>query len=771
MISCMKKLLFVLSLLASIGQFTQIPAQGLPGEFLVNQRWQSLFSSRSAIANPALISEENYLSTKLAYSSILSTFKFFELGVTYPIGLYQTAGITWINNSVSPYAFSDENGPVPGAAPISDNKNYFAFSYANNISNRLIIGANITILNEVLDKTKNTTAGLDVGLTYRIINNPLLGYHVLGSNLQNAFMIPFSKKIGKQEYPRTLRLSLTSNYGERTVETDIEMAIKDIGVSNKEFNDSSSAIPKWDLNTRLGFWVLKVATLNGLLGMDESGIEHLGFSLGFNFPSINNGRDLSFAYQFLNVLNENEKGFSASSHTMYLKTDFGKHREEIYAALMARLVSLKPNDLYLKAVALYNQDNFWDAFFVFSELHVEFPDFVKSDWVSYFLGSCQEKLSMNTTSEDGYKKTKDQYKRSSAVPFADLGLMRIYYRDGNYRNVENQFDKLNKPDVPDSLKFHAIYIMGESAMNQGNAVKAKHFFDLIPGTHPDYVFAQHSSAVSDALNGKVESAVDYLQNCVQAPVVTKAQKEMVNRSYVFLGYLFYENIAKEDSALAKSVAALRRIPKESFYYPDAMLGLGWAALNARQWQDCSNAGAALMSVAPNIVLKAEGALLQAYSNMMQKNYSAAVSLLEGASQDLDNYKGQDANEYAQKVLEYDSTRENYTRVARKAFELGTTRQSSLAIKIIDSLHIHQKDCKNKIDNFKSYSDDYKRSSFFSRNSKTVKDDVNYALAKAQSLLGQKKQTEETEKSTEKQNKIDKELEKLQKQLQETEGAE
>jgi hypothetical protein len=49
-----------------------------------------------------------------------------------------------------------------------------------------------------------------------------------------------------------------------------------------------------------------------------------------------------------------------------LKGDFGKHREEVYARKMAKLSSLKPNDLYVKGVELYNQGNYWDAFFIFS---------------------------------------------------------------------------------------------------------------------------------------------------------------------------------------------------------------------------------------------------------------------------------------------------------------------------------------------------------------------------------------------------------------------
>ena len=66
---------------------------------------------------------------------------------------------------------------------------------------------------------------------------------------------------------------------------------------------------------------------------------------------------------------------------------------------------------------------------MFSELFVEYPDFFKNDWVSYFIGSCQENLDMRTTAVEAYNQTREKYARSAAVPFSDLGLMRVKYRE------------------------------------------------------------------------------------------------------------------------------------------------------------------------------------------------------------------------------------------------------------------------------------------------------------------------------------------------------
>jgi hypothetical protein len=179
-----------------------------------------------------------------------------------------------------------------------------------------------------------------------------------------------------------------------------------------------------------------------------------------------------------------------------------------------------------------------------------------------------------------------------------------------------------------------------------------------------------------------------------------------------------------------------------------------------------NAGQELITIAPSVVLKSEGALLQAYANMMQKNYGAAASLLEGASKDLEQFTGVDQTGYSAKQQEYESTRSSYTQIARSAYDLGTARQSGFVLKQIDSLHTHQKDYKAKLDEFLKFSDNYKRTSMFAKNVESVKEDVDYALAKAQKLAGAKDLIKNSEKATEKANAIDQELENLKKQLEE-----
>lgn len=737
------------------GQVNRLFAEGYPGEHLVSQRWNYLFSSHSAITNPSFINEENYLTLKYVFNSTLKEFQIHELSAVYPIGLYQSAGITFTSQNVGPYDETNDRYETTGKT-ISDNKMYFTGTYAYNLWKGLTVGANVTVGLVSFMGESTIGVGGDLGLSYKLLNHPMLGNHTIGASVQNIIFT------GDDQPPRTLRASLNSKYWEDKIESGFDISVKDLGSAKENWHQDSTVKTELEFNAKLGGWIMRMVNLYGIASFSQDGIEAMGFAGGINIPSVYNGRDISFLFQYLNVLNDEDEGDlddNASSISLYGKIDIGKHREEIYARKMAKMIDVRPNDLYTRAIELYNQGNYWDARSLFTELFVEYPDFPKNDWVSFFIGSCQENMDMGKTAEKAYQKTKEQFSRSAAVPFADLGLMRVYYRDQSYSDVEKQFNELNKLGVPDSIKFHGYYYMGQAELNQKNFSKAKQLFDLIPETHPDYPFAQHSAAVAEALQDNIDGALSALENAIQIAGKNPAQKEIINRSFVFLGYIFFEQVANEQGALAKAVTALRSVEKTSSYYPDALLGLGWTALKARQWADCDKAGTELVSIAKNPVLKAEGYLIQAYANSMNKNYQAAVAQLKNASNELASFNAPQASDLESLEAQFDLVRDEYNSLAEKSYELASARQSVVVAKSMDSLHTIQKEFQNKINQHYMSVNNFQRESFFARNVETVKGDVEYALAKFERAAGQ---TDVQQKDAE----IKDELDDLRKQLEE-----
>ncbi|MCL2182870.1 MAG: tetratricopeptide repeat protein [Chitinispirillia bacterium] len=713
---------------------TQVAASGLPGEYVISDRWRHVYSMYSGITNPAFINEENYMTLRFLFANTLQEFYMQEAGFTMPLGLYNTAGISWMMQGVNSYEAINPEGVGTGRN-IVDQSHFVALSYSHNVWAGLTVAGNLNIIAQnvanidVADQVQGNEMrfgfGIDIGLTYKLLRHPLIGNHILGVSTNNIFNMILDTD---EKYAEALRVSLLSDFWERRIYYGADFVLKDLLLrEDMDLSPGSVAEMPWEFSQKLGFNVLRIFKLYMLLGFSsvEGGFDHYGFAFGANMPGFFNGRDIEGLMQFVSV------GNSDASHiTFYARTELGKHREEVYARKMARRGTMGPNNLYNQALELFYKGEYYRAYWIFSQIAVEYPDFFRNDMVSFYQGACLEGMDMRQSAITSFRRTKDDHSRSTAVPLADLGLMRVFYRGGDLAAVENQFQELNTLGVPDSIKYHAYYIMGQVNMQRGDFEEARRLFTMVPDNHPDYVFAYHSAAVSYMMADNLQGATADLEFVVQIKPKNKSQEEIINRSFVFLGFLYYEDLESE-GALAKAVTALRKVPKNSYYYQDALLGLGWTALKARQWVDCISAGRELVQTSNDVVLQAEGLLIQSYANAMQpqRNYNAAVSLLEDAQKRLASYNMPSESDFSRNRSEYSDVRGDYEGMGSKIDELGQARQSSMVQTSIDSLQAPQGRMKTSIDGHLRFEDEFKRSSFFARGLEKVKDDIDYAQAR------------------------------------------
>lgn len=360
-----------------------------------------------------------------------------------------------------------------------------------------------------------------------------------------------------------------------------------------------------------------------------------------------------------------------------------------------------------------------------------------------------------------YEDTRKTFPLSSAVPHTDLGMMRVYYRNGEFDKVNEQFDLLNKPNVQDSLRFHAAYLQGQSYLQKGETASAIDLFSIIPDLHPDYVFAQHATAVAKArLGGDLSEVVPYLENSISYKATNDAQKEVINRSYVFLGYIFYE-----DNAMSKAVVALRMVPTSSHYAEDALLGQGWTALKARQWNDCVLTGQLLAKTTKKPVLQCEGMLIEAYGSLLQKNYSEALSILKKAQELVRSLREPSKDSLDMAKMQYESNRVSHNYLADQVDNFAKVSPLNSRTGQQDSLKIQQQDFMKKFDEYYGFAEDFGRTSFFSRNLTVIADDIDYALATVEKIVGQTDVIKEQQKMEDRQQQIDSEIDQLKKEME------
>lgn len=733
-------------------RFFPARADGLQGEFISTQYWRDLLSRYSPLTNPAFMTEENYLSVRMAEAIVLQTFNLTEVGVTMPVGLYQSWGLSYIGQGAGGIQATEVAGDSIRelGQSVSDSKHFFMLSYADNVLGRLSIGGNATFSyetnfsgNGVNDQIIGLAA--DAGISYRLLFDPSFGEHLLGLTIQNI-LSPLD--IGKLSYSNNVKIAWLGYYWDRQIESGIELDSKNI--YNSLVRDNAPSHIEYTFAARLGGWFLRFLNVFAQVGSN-----YYSVAGGVNVPQFNGGRDFSFLYQYLTRTD----AVSDAIHSFYARIQFGPHREESYAQRMARFVDVGPNDLYNKACRLYYAGNHWDAFFLFSQIPVQYPSFFKNDHVAYYKASCLEHLDMRDEAVEIYKAAAKTYPTSSIVPYVNLGLLRIHYRDDSYQSVFDTYQSLSRPEVSDSLKYQAHYLMAESYFKKKNYSQAARLFSQIPETHEQYIFAQHTLAIIHVLASDMDSAVAALANCLQVNALSPAQKEIVNRSYVLLGYIFYGQ-----NEMSKAVSALRMVPKTSYYYEDALLGLCWSALRARQWNDCIASGQELQKVSEKPALQCDGALIEGYGNTMLRNFKQASEVLLAASEKAKALKTPSTDSLRTKRDKYDGDRQDYNALGRSVDRISGELQSSAIAKQVDSLHTEQQARKRTLDEFWTFANEFGRQSLFTRKIDVIKSDIDYTLAIAQKISLQSPKADVQKKIDNKQKELDQKIDKLKKEI-------
>lgn len=731
-------------------------SDGLPGEYLISDQWRTFFSLYSPLTNPAFMMERSYTGLR-AVASMASdeASKLWEIGAVMPVGYYHSAGVTVIGeNGRDVTSLGDGYFEGRSDTSISSNDNYYIMlSYATNPVGRLNIGANFNIASQGNFGDPSFGVGFDLGLAYRLLYHPVLGYHLIGVMFHNL-IAPKLTQFENMSYSPKVKFMYHGSILEKMVEYEIHYDMSDIWAKAENFVKSRKM--EWDFFFNCGVRPLPFFAIKafGNVG-DTRKIEYWGLAGEVPLPYLNGGRDFSVLYQFRDEISKGVRG----SHSLYVRFDLGRNREEVHARRVARMVNLDASDLYNKAMRLYWKEKYWDAFFIFTRILVEYPDFYRNDVITYHSGSCLEELDMRGKALEVYNNMGRNYSLSSYIPNTDLGKMRIFYRQNKHEDVENMFSELNKPNVPDSIRYHGCYLMGQTEMKRKNFSRALMYFDRIPEEHHDYVFAQHGAAVSHAcLNSGTQLISIRLKNCIGAQVSERDQKEIQNRSLVLMGYIFYE-----ENALSNAVSALRMVPPESYYYEDALLGIAWTALKARQWNDCVTAGVKLAQTSSRFVMHCESALLQAYGNMRLKKYEQAFMMLDPIYEKLKNYSGLDMDSLELEDMRYESDRIAYEFLAENVQKIAQ-RGSSVKQSDVDSLHNAQIRSKRKIDIHFRFRDEYLRTGFFERKIDDLRSDIEYAVAIIQKLLNAPQMNKIREKMIQEESKINSEIEKLREEL-------
>ena len=715
-------------------------AAGRGGEHIITGTWRAGHAALSPFTNPAFLVNADHAQLRYAGSRTLGEFALHELGLTLPLGLHQSLGMSWMYLGTGDYPHTDESGTAVGT--ITDRSNLWALTWAVNPWRRLQLGVNAGYARQHFASEHEGGFALDAGIAVPVISAPFLGRHTLGVAMQNLV----APAIGAG-YARSLAVGWEGEIAERRVLPGAQLQLRGVG------GDAD-----WIVNTRLGLYLLRFFRLTALAGFKEEGIDYYGGIAGVNVPVANQGRDFSLMYQFLVP----EDGRPA--HSIYVALELGRHREELLARSIALRLNTAPSNLFDRARALFDAGRYWDAYLAFAELRMEYPDFFQMDWAEYYMARSLEELGMYEEAEKAFERVGESNVKSAVLPQAWLGLMRLQVRKKDHSMAGTMLTTLLNTPAPDSIRQHGFYLMGQSSMEVQRNREAMELFDKIPATHPAYPFAMYSASVAAVQQQNPVAARDYLLNVAATIPRDREHQEIFNRALVQLGYLVMETFQHEEQALSRAVAVLRRVPRTSIWYPDALVGLGWAAVRATNWSDAIAAGIELIRLRQgDPVVMAEGALIAGYSHVQRRDYTNAISALgEGIK-----LLGVLASGAAPRSGPSAELNQNYRSVAATFVELASIRQPLVGTRI-DSLRREQTALKGEMDIAMKESFTHHRRALFSERIEALRHDIEFLHALALNLSTGAAQEKLRDRSQQRQQQLDDEIQRLEEQMRKLE---
>lgn len=329
---CMRKKCITASAICLLGIFSPVFSDGLPGEFVLNGRWRDLLWYHSPLNNPAFIAEEDRITLRGTYSSVLqSAFNLSEIGATLPLFSNQALGlsiVTELDGMVNSAHFDEtQNRIIAGENQIS-NTNYFAMiSYASTIWRTLSFGANVNFATQTNFGDPLFGIGLDAGATWRLFEHNKIHNHLFGISTLNLIAPNMGSEPGA--YSKGLKLSWAGRFADSTLETGVDLDLRDFWARARDFTSGSGNRTdrkvEWGLAGRAGYWFLNMVGLWGQIGFDERTLEYWGLAAGAKIPYQKGIGNAKAFYQY----NIKAEGEGASSHSFYLIWSIGSSREEI----------------------------------------------------------------------------------------------------------------------------------------------------------------------------------------------------------------------------------------------------------------------------------------------------------------------------------------------------------------------------------------------------------------------------------------------------------
>jgi TolA-binding protein len=234
---------------------------------------------------------------------------------------------------------------------------------------------------------------------------------------------------------------------------------------------------------------------------------------------------------------------------------------------------------FSKAMNFYKNADYWKSSRELIELVDEYSEFSEIAQAVYILANCLYELNMQEGAFKLYGNLLTNYISSSYVPDALLGLLRIEYDRDNFSASLDYYETLLRGNPSSDIIDVANYYAGMAFYKQSNYPAAVKALQMATPKSPYHDYILYTLAISMLRMQDVNPAIDVFQQLFELPVTNDERRHVIDEAHLTLGYLYYELDYYD-----RAVEQFKLVTPSSDKHPQALLAMGWAASEKKEWQ-------------------------------------------------------------------------------------------------------------------------------------------------------------------------------------------
>ncbi len=747
----------------------------LGGDFI-----QTLSDWTSPLVNPALTANVNQMHIDLGYYG----YAVGDNGLGYQEGTFllpilrdHTVGLTalYAGANINPYA-ADQT-PLSSGSSFQDI--WLIPSYGYRVAPWLLVGGNLKMefVNQFSNTYEVSTPGLDLG----IYINPFDSYRDwigdlgVSVSLQDIFPTRISgdSTVEVNRARIGLRWSgLNDNLvadGELEIDNALISLFQGWSAYKSMFRDASgqgTLVPAYREGFHVKYQFIPAIWVKA--GWTNNNIPYLGFNWNtmWLLPDWINHADFDFNLGY--ALFDQNTGASQSDRgftTMFkIGADFGRSREQVLSKNLYYVLIIAPMDAYGEAMRLYAAGKYWDAGFKFGEVLALFPTFENNDRVKWYLADCYTRLQMGTIAREVLKEALEEYTTSDMRPKYIYGLERLDYQEGKYDDALKNYSFVTGLFPESDIRSDADYLAGEIQFQRRNYNVAEQLLSRLKRGDASYLYAQYTLAVINIEKDKTDAAIANLSAIVQDSTLQGADQLLADAANLKLGHLYFENAEKIKNGLKQAARCYQKVPEESPYRDEAVLGIAWTLIKSQRPNEAKDAINYIISSLPESPLVPEAYLIRGYALMEDKNYADAVSSLDQCLAACKHPFVTDSN-LAQRKAENDEFMKKFVPIEERIKKNSLRKPTNKTIEDQTAMDRDYQDLVKESHEYFTYQLMAKSHARFFKRKDEVMADAEYALAKATSMLKSQNLREKVDQQQLEHEKIEKQKKQLQEEIE------